>query len=224
MWCAQTWAVSEFVAKLRLNRLSWLASKASKHGCFDRWHVRPRDGKRRKQRVLGNRRKRRSTLVFVLSTHIFLSIHSFALLHPGQKLATMAGPTPLIKKTVVKKRTKKFARHQSDQFIRIRNSSWRKPKGIDGRVRRRFKGAIPMPSVGYGSDKKTRNVHPNGFKSVVVSNVAELEMLMMHNRTYAATVAHSVSTRVRRDIIERAEQLAIRVTNAAAKLRAEEDA
>ena len=64
----------------------------------------------------------------------------------------------------------------------------------------------------------------NGFKSVVVSNVAELEMLMMHNRTYAATVAHSVSTRVRRDIIERAEQLAIRVTNAAAKLRAEEDA
>eukprot|EP00562_Extubocellulus_spinifer_P009305 CAMPEP_0178494392 /NCGR_PEP_ID=MMETSP0696-20121128/12989_1 /TAXON_ID=265572 /ORGANISM="Extubocellulus spinifer, Strain CCMP396" /LENGTH=136 /DNA_ID=CAMNT_0020122465 /DNA_START=29 /DNA_END=439 /DNA_ORIENTATION=+ len=136
----------------------------------------------------------------------------------------MAGPTPLNKKTIVKKRTKKFARHQSDQFIRIRNSSWRKPKGIDGRVRRRFKGAIPMPSIGYGSDKKTRNVHPSGFKSVVVSNVAELEMLMMHNRTYAATVGHSVSTRVRREIIERAEQLAIRVTNASAKLRAEDDA
>jgi large subunit ribosomal protein L32e len=136
----------------------------------------------------------------------------------------MAGPTPLNKKTIIKKRTKKFARHQSDQFIRIRNSSWRKPKGIDGRVRRRFKGAIPMPSIGYGSDKKTRNVHPSGFKSVVVSNVAELEMLMMHNRTYAATVGHSVSTRVRREIIERAEQLAIRVTNASAKLRAEDDA
>jgi large subunit ribosomal protein L32e len=48
-------------------------------------------------------------------------------------------------------------------------------------------------------------------------------MLMMHNRTYAATVAHSVSTRVRRLIVERAEQLAIRVTNANAKLKAEED-
>jgi large subunit ribosomal protein L32e len=136
----------------------------------------------------------------------------------------MAGPVPLNKKCVVKKRTKKFARHQSDLFMRIRDSSWRKPKGIDGRVRRRFKGALPMPNVGYGSDKKTRNVHPNGFKSVVVSNVAELEMLMMHNRTYAATVAHSVSSRIRRDIVERAEQLAIKVTNAAAKLRAEEDA
>lgn len=136
----------------------------------------------------------------------------------------MAGVTPLVKKTIVKKRTKKFARHQSDQFVRIRDSSWRKPKGIDGRVRRRFKGALPMPSVGYGSNKKTRNVHPNGFKSVVVSNVSELEMLMMHNRTYAATIAHSVSSRVRRNIVERAEQLAIRVTNAAAKLRSEEDA
>ena len=136
----------------------------------------------------------------------------------------MANPTPLLKKTIVKKRTKKFARHQADLFMRIRDSSWRKPKGIDGRVRRRFKGQVPMPSIGYGSDKKTRNVHPNGFKSVVVSNVAELEMLMMHNRTYAATVKHSVSSRVRRDIVARAEQLAIRVTNAAAKLRAEEDA
>lgn len=80
-----------------------------------------------------------------------------------------------------------------------------------------------MPSIGYGSDKRTRNVHPNGFKSVVVSNVAELEMLMMHNRTYAATVAHSVSTRVRTLIVERAEQLAVRVTNANAKLRAEDN-
>lgn len=131
---------------------------------------------------------------------------------------------PLVTKTIVKKRTKKFARHQSDLFKRIGRSSWRKPKGIDGRVRRRFKGAIPMPSIGYGSDKKTRNVHPNGFKSVVVNNVSELEMLMMHNRTYAATIGHSVSTRGRQEIISRAEQLAIRVTNAAARLRAEEDA
>ncbi|KAL7569237.1 hypothetical protein ACA910_016791 [Epithemia clementina (nom. ined.)] len=135
----------------------------------------------------------------------------------------MAGPTPLVKHTIVKKRTKKFARHQSDLFKRVK-PSWRKPKGIDGRVRRRFKGAIPMPSIGYGSNKETRNIHPNGFKSVVVQNVADLEMLMMHNRTYAATVGKAVSSRVRRQIVERAEQLAIRVTNAAAKLRAEDDA
>jgi len=62
----------------------------------------------------------------------------------------MGGVQPINKLNVVKKRTKKFARHQTDRFMRIKNSSWRKPKGIDGRVRRRFKGCLPMPNIGYG--------------------------------------------------------------------------
>ncbi|CAM9414863.1 unnamed protein product [Ectocarpus fasciculatus] len=136
----------------------------------------------------------------------------------------MGGVQPLNKVNVVKKRTKKFARHQTDRFMRIKNSSWRKPKGIDGRVRRRFKGCLPMPNVGYGSDKRTRNILPNGFYKFLVHNVKELELLLMHNRKYAAEIAHNVSSRKRKDIVERAGQLHIRVTNAGAKLSAEEDA
>ena len=126
------------------------------------------------------------------------------------------------KPTIVKKRTKKFARHFSNRFMKIRNSSWRKIHGIDSRVRRRFKGTIPMPKIGYGSDKKTRHRLPSGFYKFVVNNVSELELLMMHNRTYAAEIAHSVSSQKRKAIVERAEQLNIKVTNANARLRAEE--
>lgn len=43
-------------------------------------------------------------------------------------------------------------------------------------------------------------------------------------RKYAAEIAHNVSSRKRKDIVERAGQLHIRVTNAGAKLSAEEDA
>ncbi|CAM9588596.1 unnamed protein product [Chrysoparadoxa australica] len=134
----------------------------------------------------------------------------------------VASVQPLARPTIVKKRTKKFARHQSDRFMRIQNSSWRRPKGIDGRVRRKFKGAIPMPNVGYGSNKKTRNLLPSGFYKFLVHNVKELDLLLMHNRKYAAEIAHDVSARKRKEIVERAAQLHVRVTNANGKLRAEE--
>ncbi|CAK9188573.1 unnamed protein product [Ilex paraguariensis] len=129
---------------------------------------------------------------------------------------------PLLSKKIVKKRTKKFKRPHSDWKISVKQN-WRRPKGIDSRVRRKFKGCTLMPNIGYGSDKKTRHYLPNGFKKFVVHNVKELEVLMMHNRTYCAEIAHNVSTRKRKEIVERAAQLDVVVTNKLARLRSQED-
>ena len=38
-------------------------------------------------------------------------------------------------------------------------------------------------------------------------NIADLDLLMMHNRKYCAEVAHNVSTRSRKAIVERADQV-----------------
>jgi len=128
---------------------------------------------------------------------------------------------PLTKHRAVKKRTKKFIRHQSDRYHKLK-PNWRKPKGIDNRVRRRYKGQYLMPNIGYGSNKKTKHVCPDGFKKCLVHNVRELEVLLMMNRTFSAEIAHAVSSKKRKEIVERAAQLAIRVTNANARLRSEE--
>ncbi|KAG0363800.1 60S ribosomal protein L32 [Gamsiella multidivaricata] len=128
--------------------------------------------------------------------------------------------TPLKKHTIVKKHTATFKRHQSDRYKTVKES-WRKPKGIDNRVRRRFKGQIVMPKIGYGNNKLTRHLMPSGFKKFVVSNIAELNLLLMHNRTFAAEIAHNVSSRNRIAIVERAQQLNIKVTNANARVRTE---
>ncbi|KAL4770089.1 hypothetical protein BDW60DRAFT_209494 [Aspergillus nidulans var. acristatus] len=113
---------------------------------------------------------------------------------------------------IVKKRTKRFTRHQSDRFKCV-PESWRKPKGIDNRVRRRFKSNIPMPSIGYGSNKKTKHMMPSGHKAFLVHNVKDVELLLMHNRTYAAEIASAVSSRKRVDIIAKAKALGVKVTN-----------
>merc|ERR1711872_869476 len=97
--------------------------------------------------------------------------------------------TPVTRPKIVKKRTKKFIRHQSDRYCKLKQN-WRKPKGIDNRVRRRFKGQYLMPNIGYGSAKKTRHICPDGFKKFLVHNVREFEVLLMQNKRFSAEIAH----------------------------------
>merc|ERR1712083_334304 len=130
--------------------------------------------------------------------------------------------TPASRPKIVKKRTKKFIRHQSDRYDKVKQS-WRKPKGIDNRVRRKFKGMYLMPNIGYGSSKTTRHMMPSGFRKVLIHNVKELEVLMMQNKVYCAEIARGVSSKNRKALIERAAQLAIRITNPAARMRSEEN-
>ncbi|EEB18056.1 60S ribosomal protein L32, putative [Pediculus humanus corporis] len=129
---------------------------------------------------------------------------------------------PVYRPKIVKKRTKPFIRHQSDRYVKLRRS-WRKPRGIDNRVRRRFKGQYLMPNIGYGSDKRTRHMLRTGFRKVLVHNVKELEILMMQNRKFCAEIAHGVSSKKRKLIVQRAQQLSIRLTNGNARLRSEEN-
>jgi large subunit ribosomal protein L32e len=102
-------------------------------------------------------------------------------------------------------------------------TSWRRPKGIDSRFRRKFKGLPYMPNVGYGTAKKAKHVLPNGFLKFVVKNVKDLDLLLMHNRKYCAEIAHNVSALKRKAIVERAAQLNVCVVNKDARLRSEED-
>ena len=122
--------------------------------------------------------------------------------------------TPASRPKIVKKRVKKFTRHQSDRYDKVKRN-WRRPKviinssfnfhfkllifsqGIDNRVRRKFKGMYKMPNIGYGSAAVTRHMMPSGFKKVLIHNMKELEVLMMSNKTYSAEIARGVSAKNR---------------------------
>ena len=128
---------------------------------------------------------------------------------------------PLLSIKKVKKHKHAFNRYHSDRYMRVKKS-WRKPHGIDNRMRRKFRGSGQMPGVGFGSAKITRDVHPNGFKKFLVRNEKELEVLLMHNHVYCAELAHNLSGQTRKKIVERAAALDIKVTNPNARVRTEE--
>lgn len=113
---------------------------------------------------------------------------------------------------IVKKYVGKFKRHHSDRYHRVAEN-WRKQKGIDSCVRRRFRGTIPQPNIGYGSDKRTKYMNPAGLKVYVVKNEADLDVLLMHTKTHAAEIAHNVSSKNRVGIVAKAKSLGLKVTN-----------
>jgi large subunit ribosomal protein L32e len=135
----------------------------------------------------------------------------------------------VIKRKIVKKRTKIFRRFQKattnkskgNCFISMR-TGWRKPKGIDNRVRRKFQGTCLMPKIGYGSNKKTRHQMPNGLYKMKVQQESDLDMVLMHNDRFAVELAHNLSARKRKAIVEKAEKYGLYVTNKFAKLQSEE--
>ena len=128
---------------------------------------------------------------------------------------------PVTKPKIVKKYTRTFKRFHSNRFLRVK-PSWRRPRGIDNRLRRKFKGTNLMPKIGYGSAKATRHMLPCGLYKFPVHNTTDLEMIMMQNRKYAAEIAHAVSAQKRQEIIARAKILNIRVINADARLKKQE--
>lgn len=128
--------------------------------------------------------------------------------------------TPIVTFVKVKKTRREFNRFQSDKFKRVK-PSWRKPRGIDNRVRKRYKGAMEMPSIGYKGDKLVRHLLPNGFHKVIINNVNDLEALISLNRVYCGEIARTVGAKKRVDIVKRAEELGIVLTNGTARIAKE---
>ena len=124
-------------------------------------------------------------------------------------------------KKITKKRTKTFNRFESDDFKKL-DRSWRRPHGIDNPMRRRFRGQRSVPKIGFGSDKRTRHLLKSGFKKFLITNLKDLEILLTNNRTFAGEIAHNISARKRVQIIKRAVELNVRLTNARGKVKTEE--
>ncbi len=109
-------------------------------------------------------------------------------------------------------KTKKpaFVRAESWKYDRF-SLSWRRPRGLDNKIRRKIKGWPPGASVGYKGPKIARGLHPSGYREVLVYNVKDLATV--DPNTQAARIAHTVGKRKRALIVAEAKKLKLKILN-----------
>jgi len=110
----------------------------------------------------------------------------------------------------VKKKKPCFIRQESWRYMRLKEN-WRKPKGIDNKMRKKIKGWPPTVNVGYRGPKVARGLHPSGYEEVLVHNLDELKKV--DPKTQVARIAHAVGRRKRAKIIAEARKKKITIVN-----------
>ena len=103
-----------------------------------------------------------------------------------------------------------FRRGESWRYKRIKET-WRRPKGLDNKMRIRKGGWPKSVSVGYGGPREARHLHPSGYEEVLVNNPSQLEEI--NSETQAIRIAHTVGGKKRIEILTKARETGLRVLN-----------
>ena len=114
------------------------------------------------------------------------------------------------RKKVAEKRPK-FIRQESWRYDRLAEN-WRKPKGKDNKMRKQKSGMPAIVKVGYRGPRAAIGLHPSGYTDNVVHNTAEL--VRLDPKKDAARIGHTVGKKKRVEMINKSNELGIKVLNA----------
>jgi large subunit ribosomal protein L32e len=111
---------------------------------------------------------------------------------------------------VQKGKKPQFKRAACHKFKRL-DDNWRRPRGTQGKQRRKYVSKGALAQVGYGSPAAVKGLHPSGYSDVLISSIAELELV---DPSYEAIrIAAAIGARKKAIILAKASELGIRVLN-----------
>lgn len=120
----------------------------------------------------------------------------------------------------VKKSKPNFVRQESWRYKRLKEN-WRRPRGLDNKMRRKIKGWPPTVNVGYRGPKIARGLHPSGYQEVLVYNLKDLKGI--DPKMQAVRIAHTVGKKKRAAILAEAKKKKITVLNLKVKETVEKE-
>lgn len=80
-------------------------------------------------------------------------------------------------KAKLKSTLKRFTRKDSHKKVRVGDSKWRKPKGITNKMRLQKRGHKRIVKTGFGTPATLRDTNKKGLRSVLISNMKDLETI-----------------------------------------------
>ena len=110
---------------------------------------------------------------------------------------------------VMKKKKPHFVRQQS-QYVKSLEKKWRAPKGMHSKLRKKKRGKLKQPSMGYSSPAKVRYLHPSGLMPSLINNPKELIGL---GRNYGVIVSYTVGKKKKVEILKKSKELDLQVLN-----------
>ena len=113
-------------------------------------------------------------------------------------------------KSAMKKRRPSFKRQEFNKRIRLSRSSWRKPRGVDSKMREQWGGYRAIVKIGYGTPRKLRGRLSNGLIEVKVSTVKELNSL---TKDQIAVIPRTMGNRRRLELLKEALKFKILISN-----------
>ena len=88
---------------------------------------------------------------------------------------------------------------------------WRKPRGMDSKMRQHFRGYRTSISKGWKSPAEVRGLHPSGLMPVRISAPSQLDS--MDPKKDGVMLGSTVGKKKRMDIIRKAKEKGLRILN-----------
>ena len=107
-----------------------------------------------------------------------------------------------------------FVPTDSWRYVRV-DDRWRRPRGLDNKMRKHLRGWPRTVRIGYGTPYKLRGLHISGDMQVreefIVHNLADLELALPYK--HVIRIAANVGHRKREQLLQQAQIWGLRILN-----------
>ena len=126
----------------------------------------------------------------------------------GRKMESIGELLELRKR--IKNKKPDFIRQDAHKKKRL-GKKWRKPKGLQSKIRLRLKGRAKHVSGGYRSPRKARYLHKSGLWQCVIKSTKDLERL--DSKKSCLIISSSLGNKKRIVILKKAREQGFNVLN-----------